>query len=161
MTLYEIDRRLDALIDPETGELLDFEAFSSLQMERETKIENTALLVKNLTAEADAIKKEIDALTERRRAATAKADRLKDYLSRSLSGQKFSTARCAVTFRQSAGLDVTDAHTAAEWLERHGHMDLVTYDAPKLDKRAVKKLIEDSGAIPGVGIVSRQSLQVR
>lgn len=48
MTIYEIDARMAGLIDPETGELLDYEAFASLQMEREAKIENMALWYKDL-----------------------------------------------------------------------------------------------------------------
>lgn len=161
MTLYEIDQRLDALIDQETGELLDYETFAELQMERDAKIENIALWVKNLAAEADAIKKEVETLIERRRVIAAKVDRLKDYLSRAIDGQKFSTARCSVTFRQSSALEVRDAHTAAEWLEKNGYMDMVTYETPNLDKRAVKKLVEDGGTIPGVEIINRKSLQVR
>ena len=43
MTIYEIDNRIAELVDPETGELLDYEAFAELQMEREAKIENMAL----------------------------------------------------------------------------------------------------------------------
>jgi len=77
MKLYEIDREIESLVDPGTGEILDFEAFTSLQMAREAKIENMALWAKNLTAEADAIKAERNNLTDRERAARNKADSLK------------------------------------------------------------------------------------
>ena len=80
MTIYEIDARMAGLIDPETGELLDYEAFASLQMEREAKIENMALWYKDLTAEAKAIREEEKALAERRKSAENKAERLKGYL---------------------------------------------------------------------------------
>ena len=40
LSLYHIDQALEALIDPETGELLDYDAFEQLQMDREHKIEN-------------------------------------------------------------------------------------------------------------------------
>ena len=33
MTLYEIDSRLEALVDPETGEIADLESFEALDME--------------------------------------------------------------------------------------------------------------------------------
>ena len=33
--LYEIDQRLYDLVDPETGEILDESAFTSLQMDRD------------------------------------------------------------------------------------------------------------------------------
>ena len=32
-SIFEIDRQLEELIDPETGELLDYDAFLKLQME--------------------------------------------------------------------------------------------------------------------------------
>ena len=47
MTLYEIDSSLMSLVDEETGEILDKEAFDAVVMERDTKIENVALWVKN------------------------------------------------------------------------------------------------------------------
>lgn len=71
MLLYEIDARIASLVDPETGELMDYEAFARLQMEREEKVEGLALWVKDLTARAKAVKEEADALTERRRALEA------------------------------------------------------------------------------------------
>ena len=99
MNLYEIDRQIQELIensvDPETGELtLDPAALDALQMEREAKIENLACYVKNLTADAKAIKAEEQALSERRKAAENKAERLKRYLSDALEGEKFSTRSC-------------------------------------------------------------------
>ena len=39
MTIYEIDDALLSLVDGETGELLDFEEFERLSMERDKKIE--------------------------------------------------------------------------------------------------------------------------
>ena len=62
MTIYEIDSRIAELLDPDTGELLDYEAFAALQMEREAKIENMALWYKDLSAEAKAIRDEEKAL---------------------------------------------------------------------------------------------------
>ena len=88
MTLYEIDQKIQSLVDPETGELLDYEAFSQLQMDREQKIENMALWVKDLAAGAKAIKEEEDNLKERRKAMENKVERLKTYLSIALDGEK-------------------------------------------------------------------------
>ena len=68
MSLYKIDRELESLVDPETGELLDFERFAELRMERERKIEDIALWHKNEVMEAKAIREEELALAERRKA---------------------------------------------------------------------------------------------
>ena len=51
MTIWEIDQAMQTLVD-ENGELLDYEAFSALVMEREKKLENVACWVVNLEAEA-------------------------------------------------------------------------------------------------------------
>ena len=77
MTLYEIDQAIQGLVDPETGELMDYEAFAALQMDRDAKIENMALWYKDLMADAKAIKEEADTLNERRKALENKAERLK------------------------------------------------------------------------------------
>lgn len=161
MNLYEIDQAMKVLIDPETGELLDESAYISLAMNREKKIENTALYIKNLTAEANAIKDELDALQERKKSAENKAKRLREYLLHALDGEKFSTARCAVSYRTSKALEVDDVSVAADWLENNGYKYLVTYGAPSLDKRAVTDLIKQGQEVPGVELVARKSIQVR
>ena len=108
MTLYEIDQAIQGLVDPETGELMDYEAFAALQMDRDAKIENMALWYKDLMADAKAIKEEADTLNERRKALENKAERLKSYLSLALDGEKFQTARCSVTFRKTSSIQVSN-----------------------------------------------------
>ena len=62
MTLYEIDAQLEEMleqVDPETGELLcDMEQLEALSLERDRKLENLALYIKNRDAEAKAIREE-------------------------------------------------------------------------------------------------------
>lgn len=161
MTLYEIDQQMESLVDPETGELLDYEAFEQLHMERTDKLENMALWYKELIAKAQAIKAEADVLTERRRAIERKAERLKEYLGLALNGEKFSTARCAVSFRTSKSLEVRDIASAVYWLYENGHCDLVVRPDPQLDKRAVKELVNQGHAVDGVELVEKQSTQIR
>ena len=76
MTLYEIDHAIseafERAIDPETGELINEEAWAqleALQMDREQKLENVALWVKDLNAEAAAIREEEKNLAKRRQSA--------------------------------------------------------------------------------------------
>ena len=56
MTIYEIDQAIMECVDIETGEIIDTEQLDKLQMERDTKLENVACWIKELTAEAEAIK---------------------------------------------------------------------------------------------------------
>ena len=118
MTLYEIDQAIQGLVDPETGELMDYEAFAALQMDRDAKIENMALWYKDLMADAKAIKEEADTLNERRKALENKAERLKSYLSLALDGEKFQTARCSVIFRKTSSVQVSNPEALIRWLSR-------------------------------------------
>ena len=161
MKLYEIDQAIESLVDHETGELLDYEAFAALQMERDRKLENMVLWYKDLTAEAKSIKAEEDALRERRKAKENRAERLRQYLQNLLCGEKFQTARCAVSYRKSMALNVADADQAAAWLEANGHPDMVAYSAPALDKRAITALVKGGEVVPGVELEERQSMTVR
>lgn len=161
MTLYEFDQRILSLIDEDTGEVKDYAAFMELNMGREEKIEATALYIKDLEGDAKKIKDEIAALQARVAPLQNKANRLREYLARSLEGQNFFSPRCALSSRTSMALDVYDVIAAAQWLENNGHRDLVVYDAPKLDKRLVKQLVDGGENIPGVRVDTHQSLQVR
>ena len=69
MKLYEIDNAILDCIDLETGEVIDTERLDALNMERDAKIENVVLWIKDLMAEANAIKVEKLALAERQKVA--------------------------------------------------------------------------------------------
>lgn len=160
MTLYEVDQRILAMTDPETGEIMDDAAFDALMMDRRDLIENMTLWYKDLRADVKEIKDEIDQLSARKQAMERKMDRIYQYLKRTLDGEKFSTARCAISYRSSTALDVSDIQTAAEWLENNGCRDMVTYEA-KLDKRSIASLLKDGKSIPGVELENRVSMQLR
>lgn len=103
MTIYEIDEQITSLIDEETGEIKDFEAFEALQMERNDKIDNMAAWVVDLKAQAKAIAEQVKVLQERKKAAENKAESLKNYLNIILDGQKFTSPRCSVSFKKDTG----------------------------------------------------------
>lgn len=161
MTLYEINEKILALVDPETGELMDYEAFTALNMAREEKLENICKWVKDLTAEAAAIKSEETALYERRKAKEHKAESLKTYLARILDGESFECPSARVSYRKSEALSIDNTGELAEWLDWNGYSDLVTYGEPKIDKNSLKKLVKDGLEVPGVSVESRINLQVR
>ena len=88
MTLYEIQDNIRKAIeqgfDEETGEILDTNALEALEIQRDEKIENIALFIKNLKAEAEAIKAEKMNLAKRQQTAENKAEWLKQYLTKCL-----------------------------------------------------------------------------
>lgn len=159
MTLFDIDQRIIELVDPETGELLDYEAFAALQMEREKKLESIAMWVKDLTATAAAISEEIKVLQDRKRHAEAKAQRLKEYLDRALDGQKFSTPRCSVSYRASSKVQVDPYFVA--WALENDRDDLLRTKPAEPDLKAVKAALDAGEEIPGAEIVKTSSLGVK
>ena len=98
MTLWQIAQAFLDCIDPESGEI-DEAAWGELSLDRDVKIENTALLIKELTAEAAVIREEEKALADRRRRKENTVERLKENLNLSLDGQKFETSKVAISFR--------------------------------------------------------------
>lgn len=161
MKLYEINAALEALVNPETGELLDYEAFESLQMARDEKIEGMALWYKDMVAEARAIKEEAETLTTRRKTLENKAERLKSYLDYQLGGEKFQTARCSLTYRKTSSLQVEDGEKLRQWCEANGHSDCIRYKEPELSKSAISALIKDGISVPFASIQEGRSLGVK
>lgn len=161
MKIYEIDREIEALLNEvdENGEILfDPEKLEALQMERDRKVENLALAVKNITAEAAAIKAERDALYERQKAAEREAERARKYLEFVLRGEKFETARVAVSYRSSSRLEVDDGFIA--WAKRRAK-NLLTIKEPEPNKTAIKEMLKNNEKVPHVQMVTVQNIQIK
>lgn len=158
MTIYDIDSAIAALVDPETGELGDYEAFQRLQLAREAKIENLALLYKETKATAEAIKAEADKLTQRRRVLENNMRRMQDYLAQVLGGEKFTSARCAVSYRRSEGAE-TDPEFV-DWAREH-RPELLMEQQPKVDAAQLKRELKDGLVCDYARLVERQNVQVR
>ena len=158
MKLYEIDNAILECIDAETGEVIDIERLNDLQIERDAKVENVACWIKELKAEAEAIKKEKQVLADRQKAAENKADSLKKWLAFALDGEKFKTAKCSVLFRKSESVEVTE-----EGLENlmKEHDELLTYKKPEPNKTAIKQALKDGLTVQGVQLVQNVSTIIK
>lgn len=154
MTLYEIDQAILACIDEESGEIIDADALAELSMERDKKVEGVALWIKNLRAEADALKAEKEAFAEREKSARTKIDSLTAYLAQALNGEKFSTATVAVTFRKSQSVSITDAEAIPEAYMR-------TKVTTEPDKTAIKDALKGGEQIPGAELVTNLNPQIK
>lgn len=160
MKLYEIDNAIDELIrnsiDPETGEVMDItDELDALQMEREEKLESVALVIKNLTAEATAIRNEEKALADRRKTAENRVEWLKGYLMQSLAGQKFSTPKVAVSFRSTTAVFIEDD---AAFLKEHPEYARIKTE---IDKSALKDALKNGAEVSGAALENRTSMIVR
>ena len=158
MTIYDIDSAIAALVDPETGELGDYEAFQRLQLAREAKIENLALLYKETRATAEAIKAEADRLIQRRRVLEHNMRRMQEYLALVLDGEKFSSPRCTVSYRWSEGTE-TDPEFV-DWAREH-RPELLMEQQPKIDTQQLKRELKDGLVCDYARLEERQNVQVR
>lgn len=161
MELYEINQQLKALVDPDTGELLDIDVFQQLMLERDEKIEGMALWYKNAAAEAKAVKEEADALIKRARSLESLSERLKSYLGLMLDGEKFSTTRCVVSFRKSSGLEITDQAAIIEWAEKTEHYECLRCKPPEIEKKAVSELLKSGADVPCARIICKNNVTIR
>ena len=161
MKLYEIDRAILECIDTDTGEIVDIERLAELNLEREQKLEGIALYIKNLLAEADGIKAEVDSLNKRMKSKKAEAERLKDYLAFALNGQAFETAKVDLRFLASQVVEITDDLECVHWLQKHDFDDCLRYKMPEVEKAAVKKLLQEGKNIPGVVLKDKNNLQMK
>lgn len=160
-TLYEIEQSILDCIDMETGEIIDAEKLNELMIEKEAKIENVALWVKNLLSDAEAFKAEKDAFAERERIARNKADDLKQWLSTVLDGQKFSSSKVQINFRSSESVEIEDEKKFVDWAWDNERDDLLTYKDPVPNKTAIKQLLKSGGNLNGVSIVKNQNIQIK
>lgn len=160
--LYEIDQEILACVDAETGEILDTERLDALQMEREAKLEGVALWVKDLRAEADAVKAEADKLTARKKALDNKIEGLKTWLLQALDGGKIKTARCNVypTHGQRVAFDSEE-----EFVKRvQGTEDealFLRYKEPEINKQEVKAALKDGMYVPFAHLEETESVVIK
>lgn len=152
MNLYEIDREILACIDYETGEILDSQRLEMLEMEKEKKIENIGLWIKNLEAEAEALKKEKDAFAAREKSAKNKADQLKKYLESALCGQKFQTTKLSISFRTSTTLEMSENAEVPEQFRKYSFV---------LDKTKMKESIKNGANYKGFWLQKKQNISIK
>lgn len=153
MNLYEIDNAILDCVDVETGEIFDEEKFEELGLERDAKIENICLWIKNLKAEAEALKVEKDAFAKRQKAAENKMESLKKYISNYLDGTSFESAKVKVSFRKSESLEVSDIYKIPE--------DYLKYKEPDVDKQAIKQAMKLGKEFEGIEVVTNYNIQIK
>lgn len=181
MTLYQIDASIESilngfeLVNTETGEIYTaslgevaqipgheediaraFEALDALQMERADKIESICCIIKNNAALADDIKAEEKMLSARRKAAENSVDRLKAYLSQSLNGEKFETAKAKVSFRKNPpSAEIIDASKLTSEYMR----EIPAKYEP--DKTKIKEALKAGKAVEGAELRQTVSCYVK
>lgn len=162
MTLFEINDAITAVfelaVDQESGEIDENQLalLDQLEMERNAKIENIACFIKNLKADAAALKAEKDAFAKRQKQAENKVASLSRYLESALNGEKFSTDKCAISFRKTSKIVLNDGFTVYD-IDTH----FLRMKEPELDKEAIKAALKAGETVAGVHEESGLSMTVK
>ena len=155
MTIYDIEAEIMNCIDEETGEIIDLDRLNALEMERDKKIGNVACWIKDLKAEAEAIKAEKQALDKRQKAAENKAESLKTWLQTVLEGEKFKDSRCSISYRKSERVVFSDNFPFSSL---PAQFKKVTIEPKKTE---IKDFLRTGASIDGVELVESTNIQIK
>lgn len=154
--LYDLVREIEDFefeIDEETGEILNAEDLDNLELEKNEKIEQLCLWIKNLKSDAAAYKAEKDSFAKKQKAAENKAESIKNYIAYILAGENFKTDRVTVSYRRSEQVECPDMSLVDD--------DYLRFKEPELDKTKIKKALKDGIKVGGCMLVERQNMQIK
>ena len=198
-SLYEIDKRLNNLldygVDSDTGEVVDTDEdfkskYDEIQMDLETKIENTACLIKNVRADIEKFKEEEDKLAKRRKSKENLIQRLENMIDgyirnqytdengvldvNGLNDYKFDQTRAKIDYRKSDRLDVIDTALIPPRYIKSLTLQPNDIDFKKIlskhrldvtekdvDKATIKKDIKSGEKVEGAEIVDNYTMKIK
>lgn len=151
MTIYDIDRAIEDLfeqVDEETGEVLfNHEELEQLQMEREYKIENVALSIRNDKADIEVLEAEIEKIKKKIETVNKKIESKKNFLAEVLNGEKFKTARTSLYFKESNPVEIEDGTSFMAWAKENAP-ELLTF-RPEPSKTKIGEWLDSGKEVPG------------
>ena len=166
MKLYELSAQIEAcikdeitgdMIDTETGEVFDPEAFEKLEGEFEKKCLDLGRWVKNLDAERQAVYDEMRKLDKRQKALSRKKVSIENYLASILKGREMRDENTQFKFRKSNSTEV-DLSVLMNWDNADEYL---TYKDPTPNKSEIAKALKSGKEIPGCRIIENLNLQIK
>ena len=164
MKLYKIteifNSALDLFTDPEQSFNPDLIAgtLESIQMDFEVKAVQTAMVIKTMQAESDAIKAAIETMYARQKAIENRADNLRAYLLHNMqaAGVKQIKSPWLVLNVQASppSLNVFDKSRVPDSFKH----EIVTV---KIDNATIKNLLKDGGSVDGCELVKGEHLRIK
>lgn len=155
-TLYELTGIYQQIYDMDMDDETKLDTLESIDWteDYENKVENYIKVMKNLDADIEARKNEIDRLKKLNDADKSKKERMKSDLATSmeLTGhEKVDTTLFKVSFRKSEAVEVDDfllpeSYKVATW---------------KADKKRLKEDLKNGLEILGAELVERKNLSIR
>ena len=151
--IYNIQQLIEDGADQEQIEVL-LNAQDILEMERGSKLESYAMVVKNLESNVNGIELEIKRLTERKRFMQNNINRLKEYMMETLStveGNRMKTEKFTFSFRKSSSVEITNENLVpSEFIKIE----------KKIDKAQIKNLLKQH-ELEFARLVESKNLQIK
>lgn len=198
MTLYDIDKRFNNLmefgVDSDTGECVetdeDFKRlYDEIQMDLNDKIENSAKLIKNVTADIEEFKKEEDKLKHRREVKEHLVERVKrmidGYIKNlytdengvidydKLNKYKFDRTAAKISYRKSDSLSLTEISQVPKQYIKSITVsgenltpniiseNIMSLTEKDIDKAGIKKDIKNGVKVKGAEIINNYNMQIK
>lgn len=178
-SLFEIEEQMYNLleynVDSETGEIIETEEefnnlYESIQIDLQTKIDNTICLTKLIDGEVDVIDKEIKRLQGEKKARENRKEWLKNHVDKfvrrqftnengeldieGLSKYKATLPHSKISYRKSTSVDVYD-------MEKLPKEYVKTKIETSPDKVAIKSAINEGKNIDGAKLVTNYGIQLK
>ena len=160
--LYDIADMLRQALDAaceatneETGELPEdwSEFIEAVQMERDAKLSQCALMARELKAEQEAVSAEAARISARSRAIKAQYERLREYIAFNMqAGEKIKNPSVSISCTERESVSVVNVDIVPDYYCR------ITRDA---NKREITKSLKEGEPIPGVEMVRNKSITIR
>ena len=154
MNLYEIEAEMLTCIS-EDGEVIDLEKLDALTMERNSKVSNIACWIKDLKAEAEAIKAEKQNLDKRQKVAENKAASLREYLAGFLNGEKYKDARVSISYRKSTAVQIAEDMDIKRLPEEYLKVTV------EPSKTAINEALTNGVVVEGCTLIENNNIQIR
>lgn len=169
MNLYEINQTYKAFLDQIASGDIPEEAIAdtleALDGEFDEKADNIACYIKSLLSDAQAIKAEQDALSERATAKKHKAESLQNYLYQQFKARgkdKLETPRNVLKIRKNPpAVQIDDEAAFLSYAKDHGDLSFIKIKDPEVNKTAVKDWLKGGNEYPHAQLVSGEKLTIK
>jgi len=155
--LIPIQEKLELWAFDHDGDITDFpllDTLENLELNMEEKALGVGVWIKNLLAEAEALKAEKQRIEARQKACNNKADRLKKFLADMIpTSTKYKSTQCVIGWRRS---EVVEVHAPAEDLPIE--FQTIKIEANKAD---IKRSLKAGKELEFAELVTKQNIQIK
>lgn len=167
--IYPLDAQISLALsqayDPETGELLEgvseeelFEEIQRISEDFDTTVDSIASEIKNLVAEAEAVKEEKKKLADRQSKLENRTEQMKRLLAYLLQGAAWKNGRHKIGYRKSSVVVIDDGFV--EWAEQNAPA-LLNYKEPEPRKQDIANALKAGFLFDYAHLEQKNNIQIK